>query len=209
MATFSPRTNVETLSSRKPFLPCKRAPRKPSSSSSSRHAAGMVPDLPTSSAPGRGLALRYALGVLGLCPSGRCSRHLSTHFDGSARSLVCRRHFSSKSAAAAFFFNAAHLHDFGYHETEHGYHCIMSSTEVPVRNIGILTTGRGRTFTGSCAQACTCGACPPPIPPDIERNPRQRPALALLADHPLNARSHTSSSETATYFLERWSPSCP
>jgi hypothetical protein len=143
--------------------------------------------LPTSSAPGRGLALRYALGVLGLCPSGRCSRHLSTHFDGSARSLVCRRHFSSKSAAAAFFFNAAHLHDFGYHETEHGYHCIMSSTEVPVRNIGILPAHAPR-------RALAAPAHPPSRPTSSETLDSVPPwrswqtTLSTRAPTPLRAR---------------------
>ena len=165
--------------------------------------------MPTSSAPGRGLALRYALGVSGICPRGRCSRHLSTHFDDSARSLVCRLHFSSKLSAADFFFNAAHLYYVDHHETDLMHHFIMSSTEVAVRKIDIQTTRRGRTFCPTCAQVCACSACPPPIPPGIERNPRQRPALAPLAGHPLNARCRTSSSEMAAYFLERWPPSCP
>ena len=60
---------------------------------------------------------------------------MSTHFDDSARSLVCRLHFSSKLSSTAFFFNAAHLYDLDDHETDLGDHFIPGSTEVAVCKI--------------------------------------------------------------------------
>ena len=53
----------------------------------------------------RGTAL---LGVVGPRPRGRCTRDLSTHFDGLARPLVGRSYFWSKLESTAFFFNVAH-----------------------------------------------------------------------------------------------------
>ena len=82
----------------------------------------------------------------------------------------------------------AHLCYLGYHQTELGYHFIISSSEMVVQEIDIKSTGRGRKNTGSMLVGHTLNACPPPIQQFIPCMPSARLKVGGPAERMLKVR---------------------
>ena len=136
-------------------------------------------------APGRSLLLRCGLGTWGLWRGGQSIGVLCIHFDAADEPLVCRSHFSSRSALATFVFNAAHLSYLDDNKSDAEDRFIISSAEVVVQEIDEKNIRTHRTFFLEVLLGHVLNACPPPIPPGIARTPFARPKVGGPAERAL------------------------
>ena len=169
----------------------------------SLHDAALAARCAAFAAPSRSLLLTCGLGSWGLWRAGQSIGDPCSHFDAADEPLVGRPHFSSSSAPATFFFNAARLSYLDDNQTNAKDRIITCTAGVVVQEIDIKMVRRRRTFFLMVLLGDALNACPPPIPPGIARTPLARPKVGGPAERATEARLSLSHPPSPRAFLAR------
>ena len=121
--------------------------------------------------PMLGLVLTWCCGSGGVLPGGWCTAGVAGFLDGTGPPEGVQRLFWSKAESTTFVSAAAHFKELDDNKSDLDDNLISGSPGVMVREIEDQTTGRGRTFAGSCILAAFRTRLPPPMPPGIARTP--------------------------------------